>query len=234
MTERILVIEPDDRLRNSVCLHLSLEGYQCDAHPGLERVTSHIFNEACSLAVMNLRCMGVRGHRNLGAVFGSTVPKLVVAGRGGDADALAALEGWADDFVTIPFEMRELVARAHALLRRKGMWDAHAAIAGGADAATIAHDGFVLDPARRRVEVGGKLLTLTEREFQLLHMIAKRPGLVFPRTLLLSSLDADSGPAVRRIDGLIMGIRRELNAVPGGWEVVTIRGVGYTFRPACK
>jgi DNA-binding response OmpR family regulator len=234
MTRRILIIEPDDGLRAAVCLHLSLEGYQCDGHPSLERVTSQSFNEAYLLAVMNLKCVGSRAHRNLGAVFGSTVPTLVVARQGGDADALAALEGWADDFVTIPFEMRELVARAHALLRGKRMRDAHAAIAGRADPAMIAYDGFVLDAARRRVEVDGHRLTLTEKEFQLLHTIAKRPGVVFPRAVLLSALDAEAGLAVRRIDGIIMGIRRELNAVPGGWEVATIRGVGYTFRPVGK
>jgi DNA-binding response OmpR family regulator len=211
-----------------------LEGHECDSHPGLERVTSHRFNEGYSLAVMNLKCMGGRAPRHLGAVFGSTVPILVVARQGGDADALAALESWADDFVTIPFEMRELVARAHALLRRKDMRDAHAAIAGRGATATIAYDGFVLDAARRRAEVEGHPLTLTEKEFQLLHTIATRPGVVFPRAVLLSALDAEPGLAVRRIDGMIMGIRRELNAVPGGWEIVTIRGVGYTFRPVCK
>ena len=234
MTPRILVIEPDDRLRGEVCLHLSLEGYQCDSHPSLERVTSHSLNEEYSLTVMSLKCSGGCAHRNLGAFWRSAVPTLVVAREGGDSDALAALEAWADDFVTIPFEMRELVARAQALLRGKGMRDAHATIAGRADPATIAYDGFVLDAARRRVEIEGHSLRLTEKEFQLLHTIAKRPGVVFPRSVLLSAGDADSGLAVRRIDNLIMGIRRELNAVPGGWEIVTIRGVGYTFRPVCR
>jgi two-component system OmpR family response regulator len=234
MTPRILVIEPDEQLRGAVCLHLSLEGYECDGHPGLERVASHSFNEGYSLAVIDLKCMGSRSHRNLGAVFGSTVPKLVVARQGGNADALTALEGWADDFVTMPFEMRELVARAHALLRRKYMQDADAAIAGRDDPATIVYDGFVLDAARRRVKVEGHTLTLTESEFQLLHTIAKRPGVVFPRAVLSSALDAELRLSERRIDGMIMGIRRELNAVPVGWEIVTIRGVGYTFGPVGK
>jgi DNA-binding response OmpR family regulator len=234
MTPRILVIEPDDQLRGAVCLHLSLEGYQCDGHSVLERAASQSFTEGYSLAVMNLKCMGGCSHRNLGAVFGSTVPKLVVARQGSDADALAALEGWADDFVTMPFEMRELVARAHALLRRNNMRDADAATAGLADSATIAYDGFVLDPARRRVAVEGHPLALTEKEFQLLHTIARRPGVVFPRAVLLSALDTEPALSVRRIDGMIMGIRHELNAVLGGWEIVTIRGVGYSFRPVCK
>ena len=234
MAPRILVIEPDDQLRGAVCLHLSLEGYECDGHPGLERVASRSFNEGYSLAVVDLKCMGGRSHRTLAAVLGSGVPALVVARQGGDEDALAALESWADDFVTKPFEMRELVARANALLRRKRMRDADTAVAGRDDSLTIAYDGFVLDAARRRVEVEGHPLTLTEHEFQLLHTIATRPGVVFSRAVLLSAVDAEPGLSARRIDGMIMGIRRELHAVPGGWQIVTLRGVGYTFRPAGK
>jgi two-component system, OmpR family, response regulator len=125
--------------------------------------------------------------------------------------------------------MRELIARAHALIRRKRILDDEAPRGSRGHAATIIHEGFLLDAPRRLVQVSGRTLVLTKKEFSLLQTMAQRPGVVFPRNVLMASLDTGSPRGRRRIDALIMGIRRELEGAEGDWEIVTVRGVGYQF-----
>lgn len=229
MTSRVLVVEPDSSLRQSVCLYLSVEGYQCDAHPDLESLGERASDNQFVLAVMNLNAAR-HGSRRVNHVVGEAVPTLILAGPGRDEEALVALEQWADDYMSSPFGMRELIARAHALVRRKRILDGDAVAGSDSDAATTVHEGFLLDASRRRVQVSGRTLALTEKEFRLLQTIARRPGVVFPRNLLRSSLDPESRRGRRRVDALIMGIRRELNAAQSAWEIVTVRGIGYQFR----
>ncbi len=76
----------------------------------------------------------------------------------------------------------------------------------------------------------GRALTLTENEFRLLQTIAKRPGIVFPRGALLSLFSAESRSGVRKVDALVMGVRRQLNAAPSRWRINTVRGIGYQFK----
>jgi DNA-binding response OmpR family regulator len=194
MTPRILVVEPDSTLRESVCLHLSIEGFRCEPYPALETVRVRSADADFVLAVMSLKATRADSRKPASDVVGRDVPKLVMAGPGRYEEALAALEHWADDYVTCPFDMRELVARAGALIRRKRMLDRNGDVTGNGDVAGIVHDGFRLDPSRRRVEVDGRVLSLTENEFRLLQTIAKRPGIVFPRNVLLAG-DGRSPPA---------------------------------------
>jgi DNA-binding response OmpR family regulator len=224
MTARILIVEPDDRLRESLHLHLSLEGYECDAHQDLGSVDSPIAAGRIDLAVVNLvttrRHGGPRRMTDLAPVRVST---LLLAGPGRHDEALVALEQWADDYVTLPVEMRELVARAHALIRRRSVTDG--------EAGKIVHDGLLIDPSRREVNVDGRALQLTRYEFQLLQTLAKRPGVVFPRAALLSELwGAETFAPLRSVDALVMRVRRQMRTVPSGWHIATVRGIGYQFK----
>jgi DNA-binding response OmpR family regulator len=229
MTLRVLVVEPDSSLRQSICLYLSVEGYQCDAHPDLESLAPHVSADRFVLAVMSLAAARP-GSGRIHQVVGDALPTLILAGPGRDDEALAALERWADDYMSWPFGMRELIARAHALVRRRRIADDHTAAGGRADAQATVHDGFLLDAARRRVQAGGRTLALTEKAFRLLQAVAQRPGVVFPRHVLSSALGAESRRGRRRVDALIMGIRRQLTAADSEWEIATVRGVGYQFR----
>lgn len=230
MTPRILVVEPDSTLRESVCLHLSIEGFRCEPYPGLDTVSPRAADAGFVLAVMNLKATRAGSPKPAADVVGRDVPKLVMAGPGRYEEALSALEHWADDYVTWPFEMRELIARACALIRRKRMLDRNGDVTGGGEMSGIVHEGFRLDPSRRRVEVDGRALTLTKNEFRLLQTIAKRPGIVFPRNALLSVFGTESRSSVRKVDALVMGLRRQLKAAPSRWQINTVRGIGYQFR----
>jgi DNA-binding response OmpR family regulator len=226
VTSAVVVIEPDRQLRDAICLHLSLAGYPCAAYAGPERTAVRTNGDNVLLAVVNLQ--SVRHAAVPIGGLGAGIPKLVVSEPGAREEAIAALEGWADDYLMVPFEMRELVARAQALIRRKLMLDGLEAGA-GRGRRRITYDGFVLDPARRRVEVDGRRLTLTEKEFRFLEMLAARPGVVFPRDVLLATFA--SAPAMpRSVDAIVVGIRRQLRLASPRWAIGTVRGVGYQFR----
>src|SRR5262245_30306577 len=231
MASRILIVEPDDRLRESLRLHLCLEGYQCDARSDLGTAVDSARAEYFDLAVVNL--ITTRRHRTRRATHHESirVPTLLLAGAGEEDEAISALEEWADDYLTLPVEMRELIARAHALIRRMSAPDPDAESAGRRDGGKVVHDNLFIDPSRRHVGLEGHILKLTEYEFQLLRVLAKRQGVVFQRRALLSELwGTNALVPPRSIDALVMRVRRQMRTVPSGWQIATIRGIGYQFR----
>lgn len=232
MPPRILIVEPDDRLRESLCLYLSLEAYQCETSASLDQLRDRSPRDRFDLAVVDLAAAS-RGLHHLGRLLGViAAATLLLAGPERQDDALAALEAWADDYVILPIEMRELVARVRALLRQRRVSES---AAGNSDGPTIVRRGLLIDPARRRVEVGGHPLRLTEQEFLLLQTLAGRPGVVFTREVLLSMVwGAEISVTPRSIDALVVRLRRQLRSVPSDWEISTVRGVGYQFREASR
>jgi DNA-binding response OmpR family regulator len=227
---QILIVEPDDRLRDSVRLHLSLEGYECDARRQLD-TAGDLAADRFDLAVVNVQTTrpGVPHYARDRAA--KRVSTLLLADPGSRGDALSALEQWADDYVTLPVEMRELIARAHALVRRKGMADASVDTGAAGGAAAIVHQGLLIDPSRRLVDVGGRCLALTEQEFRLLHALAQRPGVVLSRAALLPVLgSADPLVSPRSVTAVVMRIRQRLRMVPTRWHIATVRGIGYTLK----
>jgi two-component system response regulator MprA len=230
MRLRILIVEPDRGLRESLRVHLSLEGYQCDASSNLESVTRPVAPDRFALAVVNLLAARGRATERKAELESMRVPTLLLAGPGREHEALAALERWAADYVTLPVEMRELIARAHALVRRMSA-DGQVAQPGGRGGGMSVHDGLLIDPSRRYVEVGRRALPLTESEFQLLYLLARQPGIVFTRRTLLSELwDADKLVPPRSIDALVMRLRQRLRTVSSGWHIVTLRRIGYQLK----
>ena len=232
MPPRILIVEPDERLRESLCLHLLLEAYQCETRASLDLLADRAPRDRFDLAVVDLAAAS-RGLRHLGRLLGgNAAATLLLAGPDRRGDALTALEAWADDYVILPIEMCELVARVRALLRQRRVRES---TAGNSDGPTIVRHGLLIDPARRRVEVGGHPLRLTEQEFLLLQTLAGRPGVVFTREVLLSMVwGAEISVTPRSIDALVVRLRRRLRSVPSDWEIATVRGVGYQFRDASR
>jgi DNA-binding response OmpR family regulator len=160
-----------------------------------------------------------------------------------EADKVLGLESGADDYLTKPFGVRELIARARALLRRPRTPPAAvAAVEGGLPAAPdgqapppsgrpVAIHGVEIDPARRRVRVEGREVDLTAQEFNLLYLLASHPGIVFSRQALLSRVwKEETFVTERSVDTLVKRLRRKLE--PDGGEprlVLTVWGAGYKF-----
>ncbi len=151
----------------------------------------------------------------------SSMPIVVLTARGDESDRVIGLELGADDYVVKPFSPKELVARVRAVLRR-------------VDAASRPTDRLVVgdlevDLARHRVTAGGRVVTLTPTEFDLLATMAREPGRVFTRGQLLEAVRGFSLETYERaIDGHVKNLRRKLEADPGAPRYVrTVHGVGY-------
>ncbi len=155
------------------------------------------------------------------------VPILMLTARRDESDKVVGLESGADDYLTKPFGVRELVARARALLRRPRQ----AAGNGDEDEQPIRIHGVEIDPARRRVRVDGRDVELTDQEFRLLHLLATHAGIVFSREALLTKIwRGDTYVTVRSVDTLVKRLRRRIepdNANPR--FLLTVWGVGYKF-----
>jgi two-component system OmpR family response regulator/two-component system alkaline phosphatase synthesis response regulator PhoP len=228
---RVLVVEDEPNIRELVCLHLGLEGYTCegvaDGREALKRTEGDRFD----LLVLDVMIPGIDGLSLCRAVRnGATnrdVPILMLTARRDESDKVVGLESGADDYLTKPFGVRELVARARALLRRPRQ----AASNGDEDEQAIRIHGVEIDPARRRVRVDGRDVELTDQEFRLLHLLATHAGIVFSREALLTKIwRGDTYVTVRSVDTLVKRLRRRIepdNANPR--FLLTVWGVGYKF-----
>jgi len=237
---RVLVVEDEPNIRDLVCLHLGLEGYTCEAAgnglEALQRTEEQVFD----LLVLDIMIPGLDGVSVCRAVRnGRTnrdVPILMLTARGEETDKVLGLESGADDYLTKPFGVRELVARARALLRRprgtRGS-DPASSVDGGvdADAPPIEVHGIFIDPPRRRVRVDGRDVELTDQEFRLLHLFATHAGIVFSREALLARIwRGDTYVTVRSVDTLVKRLRRRIETDPANPRfLLTVWGVGYKF-----
>src|SRR5262245_36977089 len=161
------------------------------------------------------------------------VPILMLTARRDESDKVLGLESGADDYLTKPFGVRELVARARALLRRPRQTPAAAAaVANGDDlGGPIVVHGVDIDPLRRRVRCERRDGELRDHEFLLLYLLSSHAGIVFSREALLSKIwRGDTFVTVRSVDTLVKRLRRRIERDPAEPQfLLTVWGVGYKF-----
>jgi DNA-binding response OmpR family regulator len=154
----------------------------------------------------------------------SIVPILMLTARAEEADRVLGLEVGADDYLTKPFSLRELMARVRAILRRAELLRRADQVVEG----PIKLGELTVDPLARRVEVGGIPIELTVKEYDLLLLLVRHPGRSFSRSYLLDQIwgqDYEGGD--RTVDTHVVRLRRKLGAV--GERIATVWGVGYRF-----
>jgi DNA-binding response OmpR family regulator len=233
---RVMVVEDEPNIRELVCLHLRHEGYVCEPLADGQTALARAQSERFDLLVLDLMLPGLDGLSLCRAVRnGATnadVPILMLTAKREESDKVVGLESGADDYLTKPFGVRELVARARALLRRPRQ-STHAAATDPADG-VLKIRGVEIDLPRRRVRVDSRDVELTDQEFRLLHLLATHPGIVFSREALLSKIwRGDTFVTVRSVDTLVKRLRRRLEADPANPVFVhTVWGVGYKFADA--
>jgi DNA-binding response OmpR family regulator len=237
MTPRVLVVEDEPHIRELVCLHLGLEGYACEGVGDGQNALRRAEAERFDLLVLDLMIPGLDGVSLTRAVRnGRTnhdVPILVITARRDESDKVLGLESGADDYLTKPFGVRELVARARALLRRPRQAvtaaPAPAARADGEMGSAVAIHGIEIDPSRRRVRVDGRDVDLTDQEFRLLYLLTTHAGIVFSREALLAKIwRGDTFVTVRSVDTLVKRLRRRIESDPAEPRLLlTVWGVGY-------
>jgi DNA-binding response OmpR family regulator len=234
MSDRILVAEKDVHLRESICLHLELEGYHCEPAVDGRSARELLAADRFDLLLIDLNLSGIDG-LNVCRLVATSLPRLrppvlLLTPASRRQEALLALEEFADDYLVQPVGLRELVARSRALMRRSRSFGVQDRLAPEADP-TIVRRGLMIDPARRRVQVNRRDVALTDHEFRLLYALCARPGVVFTRQALLTSVwGADTFVSIRSVDTLVKRLRRRLDAVSSAPSpLVTVHGVGYKF-----
>jgi len=240
---RVLIVEDEPNIRELVCLHLGLEGYACEGLADGKQAVERAEHQRFDLIVLDVMIPGIDGFGVCRAVRGGRtnhdVPILILTARTEESDKVLGLESGADDYLTKPFGVRELVARTRALLRRPRVAGAGngRALTGtngrvGADEMPPVriHD-VEIDPARRRVRIAGRDVELTDQEFRLLHLLATHAGIVFSREALLSRIwRGDTFVTVRSVDTLVKRLRRRIETDPAHPRfLITVWGVGYKF-----
>jgi len=218
--ERIAVIEDEVSIAGSVAARLRAEGFAVEvAYDGASGV------ELCrsfrpDLVVLDLMLPGIDGLEACRLIQRDRpVPILMLTARDSEVDLEVGLAVGADDYMTKPFSPRELVARVRALLRR-------ARRSAEEVDAPLRFRSLVIDPATRRVELGGELVHLTPTEFDLLQRLAQTPHVVFGRRRLLEEVwGYPAGHGERTVDSHVRAIRRKL----GAGVIRTVHGIGYAF-----
>jgi len=223
----VLVVEDEPTIGDAVVQRLVAEGYQAElALDGLAALAAAAARPP-DLVVLDVMLPGIDGLevcRRLQAQ--SPVPVLMVTARDDEADVLVGLAVGADDYLTKPFSMRELVARVAALLRR--VERARELAERDRSRGPLRVGGLVVERAGRRVVRDGAEVHLTPIEFDLLVALASAPGEVLARERLLADVwDWPDASGTRTVDSHVKALRRKL----GADAIRTVHGVGYALEP---
>jgi len=217
----VLVVEDEATIAASVAARLRKEGFRVETAPdgliALQR-SRELHPDLVVLDVMLPGLDGLEVCRELQRE--RAVPVLMLTARDSEEDTVVGLAVGADDYLTKPFSPRELVARVKALLRRVERLP-------GAPGEPVRIGDIEIDPAARQVRVGGEPVHLTPTEFDLLHQLATRPGVVRSRERLLADVwGYPEGTGARTVDSHVRALRRKL----GSRVIRTVHGVGYAVR----
>jgi DNA-binding response OmpR family regulator len=225
---RVLVVDDEPMVREVLSRYLQREGFEVDVAADGEVALARF--EACrpDLVLLDLmlpRIDGVEVFRRIRTSAQS--PVIMLTARGETTDRVVGLGMGADDYISKPFSPAEVVARVRAVLRRTAARD-HSP-----RAEPLRFDGLEIVPDSREVRVDGRLVTLTPKEFDLLHLLASSPRVVFDRYRLLDELwdvAFDGDPATVTVH--IRRLREKLEADPSApRRIVTVWGSGYRFEP---
>jgi len=234
MSERILIVEDDREIRESVCDYLSGHGYECAQAGDGKAMRAAIAEGAPDLVLLDLRLPGEDG-LSLARWLRDNheVAIIMVTAAGEVIDRVVGLEVGADDYLGKPFDLRELLARVKSVLRRGGKGEKPKGKAAGATK-RVAIGACQLDlDTHQLIGRGGEEIPLTGMEFDLLRVFAEHPNRVLSRDQLLTlTRNREWEPFDRSIDIRIARLRRKIEADPEKPRTIkTIRGAGYIFIP---
>ena len=228
MPAKILVADDEPNIVRLLRLYLRNEGYDIVAASDGREALDRFHSESPDLVLLDLMMPELGGFEVCSEIRKvSSVPVLMLTARSEDVDKIVGLEMGADDYITKPFNPREVVARVKAALRRRD-WDR---VEESEHEAAVEVGNVQLDPASRDVTVDGTLVKLRQREFDLLHAFLRHPNIVLDRERLLSMVwGQDYYGDTRTIDVHVAWLRDKLSAADA--KIETVWGVGYKLVPA--
>lgn len=227
--QTILLVEDEESFIDALTIGLKKEGFRVEvARDGMEALTKFdsVRPDLVLLDVMLPKISGIDVCRQLRKK--SQVPIIMVTAKGAEIDTVVGLEVGADDYITKPYRMRELVARMRAVLRR---YSDDSNNSSDLDSGAMEVGTIALDPDQHRVLVHGQEVTMPLKEFELLHILMANAGRVLPRETLIDRVwGTDYVGDTKTLDVHIKRLRSKVEddpAVPT--RIVTIRGLGYKF-----
>ena len=222
----VLVVEDDPSIAMGLEMNLVAEGYSveiaADGKDGLDRA-----REGVDLVILDVMLPGLNGLEVVKTLRGegNAVPVIMLSARGAEMDKVMGLELGAEDYITKPFSLAELLARVKAVLRRDAI------ARGTAPPAVVRTGGLHIDPATREVKRSGALVELTATEFDVLYALVHAAGKVMTREQIQARVWGPSHHGTpRTIDNFVLQLRTKLEDDPANpRHLVTVRGVGYRF-----
>ena len=223
---KILIADDEAQIREILRVYFVKENFEVVEAEDGQQALSMIEKEKPDMVLLDIMmpvldgitaCEEIRSRYDL--------PIIMLTAKDEDDDRILGLEKGADDYITKPFNPREVVARVKAVLRRSGGFQKLS------DKRKIEYEGLFIDRERMRVTAWGNLVTFTTKEFELLYYLACSPGKVFSRNQLLESIWGYTYFGdTRTVDTHIKRIRQKL-AIPkdSAWDIETVWGVGYKF-----
>jgi DNA-binding response OmpR family regulator len=227
---KILLVEDDRDISHLVKLHLEDEGYSVDIAADGSEGLAKAQEQAFDLVVLDLMLPGVDGLEICRRLRGETdyVPILMLTAKASEIDRIVGLELGADDYLTKPFSVRELVARVKAIFRRVS---AVSAQTGVQDSPRVNLGDLVIETDKRKVTMADEQVTLTAKEYDLLYHFASHPGRVYTRAQLLDQVWGYGYEGYEHtVNSHINRLRGKIEADPANPRyVLTVWGVGYRF-----
>ncbi len=223
MGRKILIIEDEAKIARFIEMELSYEGYAtekaADGREGLSLAEAGSFD----LILLDIMLPGLSGMEVLRRLRRSSdVPVILLTARDSVVDKVSGLDSGADDYITKPFATEELLARIRNALKKKGTSAANE---------LFAACGVTLDPGRRLVTVQGNPVTLTKREFDLLHYLMKNKGMVISREVLIENVwGYEYEGETNAVDVFVRFLREKIDEPYGVRLIKTVRGVGYVIQ----
>jgi two-component system, OmpR family, response regulator len=229
----ILVVDDEPEVRALLRAGLEPEGFTVSEAADGAGLLQCLGGVHVDLITLDVRLGGEDGFNLAREIRAkNNVPIVMISGKGDMIDRVVGLELGADDYIAKPFQMREVLARIRAVLRRYAAGPPEPGrAAASAGASRFGFDGWVLDTARRQLKTPeGEDCELTTAEFNLLAVLLERPGRVLSRDEIMNLLNGhDWSPLDRTVDGLVARLRKKIERGECPQLVKTVRGVGYVF-----
>jgi DNA-binding response OmpR family regulator len=230
----ILVVEDDEAIATGLALNLKLAGRASQIARDGQEALARAEREDFELILLDINLPKRNGLEVLSALRAADnlVPVIVLSARDGEFDKVAALKLGADDYVTKPFALAELLARVDAVLRRAAPPGTAPVPAVHEAGMALCFDDVSVDLAQRIVTRAGEDVRLTHLEFELLVFFLRHPSQVFSRTQLFQLVWGQSAGSVRTVDNFVGQLRKRFEANPEApRHFITVRGSGYRFDP---
>lgn len=227
---RILVVEDEEDIAELIQFTLNRDGFACDHVADGARALKAIEDLRPDLVLLDLMLPGSDGNTICRELRSNPdlarIPVIMLTARGQEGDMIRGLEHGADDYITKPFSPRLLCARIRAVMRRRGAVEPPV---GEEPPRVIRRGPIEIYPGKHQLRLNGEVVELTYTEFQLLHLLAGRPGWVFTRYQIVDAVRGEGYPVTERaVDVQVVGLRRKLG--DAALYIETVRGVGYRFK----